>query len=104
MADVDLTVTVPEVWQTKVVDSFTTIAGANILIHINKPGLNARWKFTIAPKGASETLVQFGSRFLRELGIAYVNAVDKAEDEDRYKAAIAAIPPPISDVPDNILI
>ena len=51
-----------------------------------------------------ETNKEFGERVLRELGKAVVNMVDKAEDMNRYKTEVAAIEPPVSDVPSDVLI
>jgi hypothetical protein len=109
MADVDLTVTIPDAWQAKVLDAFTQSAGAYLRLEIDKHDpnpeneLRAEWQLTIAPKGETETLKQFGQRFLRELGKAVVNAIDKKEDEDRYRSEVSAITPPVSDVPTDIL-
>lgn len=106
MADVVLNITVPEVWTTKVLDAFNAIAGAELILetrnHISYP--NGRWDFRFSGKQPNETDKQFGERVLRELGKAVVNMVDHAEDEVRYKNEVAAIVPPSSDVPTDILI
>ncbi len=64
---------------------------------------NARWDFRIAPQQPGETAKQFGQRVLRELGKAVIKMVNKAEDETRYRTQVAAVVPPASDVPDNVL-
>ena len=64
----------------------------------------ARWNFSIDPKADGENNIEFGERFLKELGIASLRMVDLKEDTDRYKAEVDALTPPASDVPDDILI
>jgi len=110
MADVDLTITIPDAWTTKVIDAFTQSSGADTRIRIEidniqidpSDGFHTSWMFTIAEKGGSETLVEFGERFLREIGKAIVDAIDIKEDEERYEDEIALIDPPSSDVSGDI--
>jgi hypothetical protein len=106
MADVVLNITVPDAWTTKVLSAFNAITDTHITIDARDPdpaSFNGRWDFTIAAKGGGESNKQFGERVLRELGKAVVHMVDKAEDYDRYKTAVAAVPPAESDVPDGVL-
>jgi len=109
MADVPLTIIVPDAWIIKVLDAFNKIAGTHMTIEARgsnpEPSLDfdARWDFRIDAKGVSETNTEFGQRVLRELGKAVINMVDKAEDETRYRTEISAILPPVSDVPTDVL-
>jgi len=109
MADVILEITVPDAWTVKVLNSFTTITDIDIRIEARgfssnpEDEFNGSWDFRIDPKDVTETNQEFGERVLRELGKAIVNMVDKAEDEQRYRTEIAAIEPPASDVPSDIL-
>ena len=111
MADVDLTITIPDAWTAKVVDAFTRCSGTDTRIRLEiekhspdlEQQLRAEWTFNIPEKGDTETMVEFGQRFLRAFGIAVIKAVDKKDDEDRYRAEIAVIVPPASDVPDDVL-
>lgn len=112
MSDVILEITVPDAWVTKTLDAFNTIAGTHMTLeargHTPDPAdeFDGRWDFPepIAPKQPGENNKQFGERILRELGKAVVNMVDKTEDETRYRIEVAAIEPPVSDVPDDILL
>ena len=101
----ELTITIPDAYQARVINAFTEIGGANIEIRADKHHSNymADWRFTLADKDAGESIKQYGERVLRELGKAVVNLVDKAEDEQRYRDEVAGIVPPVSDVPDNVL-
>jgi len=109
MTDVILSVTIPDAWQARVLDVFSTITNTHMTIeargHAPNPEdeFDGHWDFRIDPKDDSETNKQFGERVLRELGKAIIHMVDKAEDRVRYRNEIAAIAPPISDVPDDIL-
>ena len=109
MADVILNTTVPDAWAVKVLDAFNIIANTHMMIeakgHASSPEdeFDGHWDFRIEDKQPAETNKQFGERVLRELGKAVVHMVDKAEDDIRYRGEVAAITPPSSDVPDNIL-
>lgn len=103
MADVNLTIVIPDAYITRVLDALNAVAGASFSIEATKDDTHAHWDFTIAPKGASETNRDFAKRFIRELGKAVINMVDKAEDEQRYRDEISIISPPVSDVPNSIL-
>lgn len=108
MADVILTVTIPDAYVTKTLAAFNTIVGCHMTIEARGHGdpeieFDGRWDFTILPKQTGENNKQFGERVIRELGKAVLKMVDKAEDETRYRTQVAAVVPPASDVPDNIL-
>ena len=108
MPDVILEVTVPDAAVTKVLDAFTTIADCHMEISARGHGdpvneFDGRWDFSIDPQAEGENSKAFGERVLRSLGLAVVKMVDKAEDTIRYRDQIAAVVPPESDVPDNIL-
>jgi len=108
MPDVTLTVTVPESQATRVVDSFTKLAGARLMLEVGKilphEEFSGNWSFRIAQQVDGETTKQFCERFLRELGKAVINLVDYVEDENRYREAIRAVPVPKSGVDDDVLI
>ena len=109
MADVTLEITVPNAWVVRVLNVFNAITDINMSIEARGGAPNpenefdGRWDFRIKDKQSAETNKQFGERVLRELGKAVVHMVDKAEDYTRYRTEVAAITPPVSDVPDNIL-
>ena len=109
MADIPLTVTVPDAWVIKVLNAFNTVADTHITLVARGSGdpeteFVGCWDFRIDVKQAGETNIEFGERVLRELGKAVINMVDKAEDEQRYKVEIATIIPPASDVPAGVLL
>ena len=109
MADIILNVTVPDAWITRVLNAFNKITDIHMVIEARDhlPTLlnefDGRWDFRIEDKQPTENNKQFGERVLRELGKAVVHMVDKAEDKIRYRTEVAAIIPPASDVPEDIL-
>jgi len=105
MADIELTIRIPDAYITRTIDAFTGVAGARIdlMAHNPETEFNANWNFTISPKDDAEPLKSFGERFLRELGLAVIRMWDYAEDQDRYRTAVSTIPSAAQDVPDDIL-
>ena len=110
MADVDLTITIPDAHTVRVLDAFSKAAGARIELMANKgvgspenPSFNANWSFSYAEKDASENNKQFAVRTILELIKALVKMVDYAEDQDRYRTEVSAITPANQDVPEDII-
>lgn len=103
MPDVTLQITIPEEYQTRVINAFTLMAGARLELMADKSDIRAHYSFVIEPQGEGENLLAFGTRFVRELGKAVVDMVDLSQDEQRYRDAINAVPTPSSDVPNDIL-
>ena len=108
MPDITLNTLVKEAVQDKVIGAFTTLAGTRMELNARGRGdpeneFDGRWDFTIPEQQEGENLVAFSERFLRSLGIAAVKMVDIAEDTVRYRDAVAAVAPPESDVPDDVL-
>ena len=110
MPDVDLSLKIPDAYVSRAIEAFNGLAGKRIELMAHgdggspeNPNFNGNWSFTIAPKGESENLKQFGERFLRELGIAALRLWDYAEDQDRYRGEVALITPASQDVPDDAI-
>lgn len=103
MADINLTITIPEEYQETVADAFALASGKPMELSCHGTNYDSSWQFNIAPKDGSETMKEFGERFLKELGKAVIRLVDLKEDYDRYTSEINAIDPPEQDVPEDIL-
>lgn len=110
MADVVLNITIPDAMTVRALAAFTKIAGTHMTIESrgsqdmpDGSDFNGHWDFRIEPQQPGETAKQFGQRVLREFGKAVINMVNKAEDETRYRTAVAMVVPPASDVPENVL-
>ena len=107
MADVEITVVIPEAWVSDTVEAFTKVAGSHIDIRAHKfigdVDFNGDWSFTIAPKGETEGAKAFGARFFKELGLAIVRLYKFSESRDARRDAVALIPPASQDVPDDAM-
>ena len=108
MADVVLNITIPDAYVLRTLAAFNTIVDTHITIEARGHGdpkneFNGHMDFTIQPNQAGETNKQFGERVFRSLGLAVIKMVEKEADEDRYRTAVATIPPPTEKVPTDIL-
>ena len=107
MADVTLNIVIPDAHTTRVLDAFTKAADARIDMSAHKSTetkeFNANWNYSYAEQGDTETAKQFAVRVIIEQIKALVRMVDYAEDQDRYRTAVAAIPPAVQDVPEDIV-
>ena len=107
MADVNITLTIPDAHVTRVSEAFTKLSGANIHLDADKDFggtmFTGRWDFMIDPQEGAETTKEFAIRFITDLIKATVKLVDYAEDRERYNTEVAAITKPDEDVPDGIV-
>ena len=107
MADVEITVVIPEAWVSDTVEAFQKVAGSHIDMQAHKftedTEFNGNWDFTIAPKGETEGAKAFGARFFKELGLAIVRLYKFSESRDARRDAVALIPPASQDVPDDAM-
>ena len=100
MADMLLSITIPDAWTAITLAAFTAITGGTMTLQSSN-GLNTQWSFTIPAQGGL-TNKQFYEKVFRELGEAVVNMVDIDTDRTRYNTELAALTPPASDVPSDI--
>ena len=103
MADVNLTITVPDAYITKTINAFTHIANKQLRLEAHSRNYDSAWSFKILPQQSGESLIEFGERVLRELGKAVIRLDNIKEDYNRYNTEIAAINPPTPNVPDDVL-
>ena len=104
MADVQITLTIPDAHVQDVIDSFTKNAGAKLEIRAIYPdSLNGKWNYTIEPKGAGESLQQFGKRFIKEHIKALLDMDSLTADKEAKAAQHDAIPEPQSSVPSEVI-
>lgn len=104
MADVTLQITIPDANITRVLAALTTLAGKRLMVEADSPDWRGRISYSYAIKGVIETNRDFATRAIKEGIKALVRMVDLAEDEERYRVAVAIIPSPVQDVPDNIVV
>jgi hypothetical protein len=114
MADVILNVTIPDAHVASAVQYMALAGGARLRLEIDKPAPDPsndlrgeavpRTGGVLIEQQSAETNKQYGERILKTLGVMLFDAIDKFLDErDRYRPQVAAVVPPESDVPDDIL-
>ena len=111
MADVNLTITIPDAQVTRVFDTFTKLADRNIILRTSlspiEPGgrePEGSWVLKFSSKLVSETNKQFGIRAILETIRALVKLKEYTEDTQRYHNDVSVVIPPSQNVPDNIVL
>lgn len=102
-AVVQVTLSVPDVAVSLVLDAFNKLAGENIDIRVDSDTFKGGWTYQYEPKDPNETQKQFAGRVIKEHIRAMVRLVETAKELERYQAEIAAITPPDVNVPDGII-
>ena len=98
MADIDITITIPDAWVTRVQDALTNQASKNISIDFE----NGHIDYSYEPKG-SDNWVQFAQRAFREHLKNQIKVSELSIDNERYRTDISGIEQPGEDVPEDIL-
>ena len=100
MADVNVTITIPEMYISRIISAFTGYA--NISLDLSTE--SGRWGFSYLPKQTGETNMDFGERVIKNLILALVRCYELDQDYIRYRNAVGAVTPPSQSVPDGIVI
>jgi len=108
VADVNLEITVPDAWTSRVLAAFTAITNTHIQIishgsSVDHIDFHGKIDFKIDEQQPGETAKQFGERVLRDFGKHIVKLVELAADEVRYDEDVADVNPPTENVPEDIL-
>lgn len=98
MADINITITIPDAWITRVQDALTGQVNENISIEFG----NSHIRYTYEEKG-TDTWIQFAERVFKEHLKNQIKVYELSIDSIRYTDEIRAITQPIEDVPDDIL-
>jgi hypothetical protein len=99
MADVDITITVPDAWVSRTLDALNGMAGKNIRIEFDR----ALKEYMYDAKDGSETNPQFAARAFREMIKQHIKAYELNEDYIRYRSDMGDILAPSESVPEDIL-
>jgi len=99
MADLNITITIPENYIPRVQEAFNSLAATEIELKNEF----ARIFFEIPEKQTGESNLQFGRRFIRKAMKQFVRLHELDEDGDRYKSEVSAVSPPEESVPDDII-
>lgn len=100
---IQVTVTIPDAHQSRIVEAFNTLAGHTVELAVSDPDFDGRFGFVFPVQKSQETMKDYGARVLRDMVKAIVQMKEYIEDYKRYSGAVAAIPPPAEDVPDDIV-
>ena len=103
MADVVLSITIPNQFVARVVAAINARAGKEMSIQV-LAAENVPFQFQYAPKAAEETQMQYGQRFVKEYIRAFVRCHELNTDATRFSSAVAAVPVPSQSVPDEIVV
>ena len=101
MADITLTITVPEQYQSRVLEAVTAYAGSNLQLRakIDNSETVDDWAWDYPEQGESNAKV-FVERVLKNFMLAIVRCYEYGKDVERYKASVTAVEPPSQSVPD----
>lgn len=101
MADVELSVIIPDEHVSRVVDAFTAYDDMAVETTVRIPGLD-KWTWTF-PTRNGDTAKVFGENVLRAFVRAIVRSYEYGLDEERYDTEIDAVDPADQSVPDEIV-
>lgn len=105
MADIKLTITIPDAKIPKVAEAFTGMAGKNISIspNVHPAGGSAGWSYSYIPQQGGEGTKAFGERVVFETMRALVRAYFQNKDTSRYAGDVDAVSKPANGVEDDII-
>ena len=104
MADVDLTVTIPDAYVIKVLNALQATADRDLMLGAFNSDSPIEWGFKISGQQGGETSKDFGERYIKEFLLAVIRMVEFAQDKNRYDAEIQAVTPPTQDVGDGTIL
>lgn len=102
MPDINLTVTVPDAYSTRVLNDFITAKEKRIRIEVESDTNRGEKEFVIQNIDG-ETPVNFGQRVLRLLGKNLCVAVEELEANEKYRTDIGTVVRDTVSVPDNVI-
>jgi hypothetical protein len=111
MADVQITITIPDAHVATCVESFNTLAGKELAVAYSRgetsPDVGDKMDFLIEEKGSGETNMDFGKRFIIELVKNAVRLGVFTKNLNAYKAsmrdAIKDVAQTSKEVDENII-
>jgi hypothetical protein len=99
MADVNITITVPDAWVNRTLTALNGMADKNIQIGLDRGFMSYRYD----AKKPEETNIVFAKRAFVEMIKNHIKAFEFSEDQERYATDISSVEPASVDVPDGIL-
>lgn len=99
MADVNVTITVPDAWVNRVLTALNGQANKDIGLDFE----NAHKNYTYEAKTGEENNIQFAKRVFTEHLKQQIKIYELSLSYDEYRTAINNITDPFEDVPEDIL-
>jgi hypothetical protein len=99
MADISLTITIPESYVPRVRESFHGMANREIQVSHKNANLTLKYD----PKGMQETEKQFAQRVLKSLGKTLIGVFEYNVDVDRHAEEVNKIAIPSVEIPDDLI-
>jgi hypothetical protein len=99
MADVNITITVPDAWVGRTLSALNGMADKKIGIRFE----NAMREYEFESKTGEETNVEFAKRAFREMILQHIKAFEWSEDYQRFQSERDNIVEISENVPDELL-
>ena len=99
MADVNVTITVPDAWVIRTLEAINGMADKDIRIEFER----AIQSYKYEAKTALENNLQFAKRVFKEMILQHIKAFELDAAYDVYFSSINAIEQPTEDVPEDLL-
>lgn len=102
MADAVITITVPEAYKQRVIDSCTNVDGKMLEVAIFPPNYGGGKGISRLQDLTGLTNIEKAKKILREMLICFVKLNELTMDETRYKGDVEAVDPPAETVPEDL--
>lgn len=103
MADIDVTITIPDIHVARVIAAFVQVGGSELTFQANdNAGFASSYSVDMPEKGADSSLV-FGKKFIKSLILGAVKVSEQYDEDTRYANEVAVITPPTVNVPDTVI-
>ena len=103
MANIDITITIPDAHVARVSEAITNLADKQLKVEVNADGFHNRWEYSYEPKQPAESSLQFAQRVVRENIKAIVRLYEYTKDWNRFEAESSAVVQPSQNVPEDVI-
>lgn len=103
MADVQLTLTVPDAYVTRVLAAMNHADGRLVEVSVGDAAIGDNYGFTTAIEKGGMGNAEYAKYFIMQLIKTYVRAYEFGVDRVRFESEQAAVTPATQNVPDEIV-
>jgi len=100
-ADITLETLVPDAYVADVVEMLGLMGGQDVIIRVGSPRRYLVQKFHFEPKGAGESQIAYGQRYIKQFMLASLALVQRHKANARILADELEIDRSVTDVPDG---